>query len=113
IAEIYGHVDELKAKYERKHISEADPMKRSSLIDEDTLKAIHDEVLESPPDPTEQTSFRTKLPSSVGAEIVGIGRDEAERVSARTLRSALCLSGGGIRSATFNLGILQGLARHG
>ena len=28
-------------------------------------------------------------------------------------RSALCLSGGGIRSAIFNLGILQGLARHG
>jgi hypothetical protein len=27
--------------------------------------------------------------------------------------SALCLSGGGIRTATFNLGILQGLARHG
>src|SRR5258707_1170322 len=27
-------------------------------------------------------------------------------------RSALCLSGGGIRSATFNLGVLQGLARH-
>ncbi len=28
-------------------------------------------------------------------------------------RSALCLSGGGVRSATFNLGILQGLARCG
>jgi Patatin-like phospholipase len=27
--------------------------------------------------------------------------------------SALCLSGGGIRSATFNLGVLQGLARSG
>jgi len=27
-------------------------------------------------------------------------------------RSALCLSGGGIRSATFGLGVLQGLARH-
>jgi hypothetical protein len=27
--------------------------------------------------------------------------------------AALCLSGGGIRSGTFNLGILQGLARHG
>src|SRR5216117_690155 len=26
-------------------------------------------------------------------------------------RTALCLSGGGVRSATFNLGILQGLAR--
>jgi hypothetical protein len=28
-------------------------------------------------------------------------------------RAALCLSGGGVRSATFNLGILQGLARAG
>ncbi len=28
-------------------------------------------------------------------------------------RAVLCLSGGGIRSATFNLGILQGLARYG
>src|SRR5207237_5108840 len=28
-------------------------------------------------------------------------------------RSALCLSGGGVRSAVFNLGILQGLARAG
>jgi hypothetical protein len=28
-------------------------------------------------------------------------------------RSALCISGGGIRSATFGLGILQGLARCG
>src|SRR6266436_1554676 len=28
-------------------------------------------------------------------------------------RSALCLSGGGIRSGTFNLGVLQGLARNG
>jgi hypothetical protein len=28
-------------------------------------------------------------------------------------RSALCLSGGGVRSATFNLGVLQGLARCG
>src|SRR5262245_41406917 len=27
--------------------------------------------------------------------------------------SALCLSGGGIRSATFNLGVLQALAKHG
>src|SRR5262249_41223140 len=25
----------------------------------------------------------------------------------------LCLSGGGVRSATFNLGILQGMAKHG
>src|SRR6185436_4697865 len=38
---------------------------------------------------------------------------DVDRNAAKTLRSALCLSGGGIRSATFNLGILQGLARHG
>ena len=30
----------------------------------------------------------------------------------RPQRSALCLSGGGIRSAIFGLGILQGLAKH-
>ncbi|HEV8715309.1 MAG TPA: patatin-like phospholipase family protein, partial [Candidatus Binatia bacterium] len=28
-------------------------------------------------------------------------------------RAALCLSGGGIRSATFGLGVLQGFAAHG
>ena len=28
-------------------------------------------------------------------------------------RAALCLSGGGIRSATFSLGVIQGLARAG
>ncbi len=31
----------------------------------------------------------------------------------RRPRAAICLSGGGIRSATFGLGVLQGLARHG
>jgi hypothetical protein len=31
----------------------------------------------------------------------------------RSNQAALCLSGGGIRSATFGLGIVQGLARHG
>ncbi|HSU12568.1 patatin-like phospholipase family protein [Longimicrobium sp.] len=36
------------------------------------------------------------------------GRDEAHRPL-----SALCFSGGGIRSATFNLGVLQALARFG
>jgi hypothetical protein len=46
----------------------------------------------------------------------GPGDGEAERLKALHLRihergpSALCLSGGGIRSATFALGVLQGLA---
>src|SRR5262245_14209694 len=34
------------------------------------------------------------------------------RLKGDTARSALCLSGGGIRSASFGLGILQGLARN-
>ena len=38
---------------------------------------------------------------------------KGKNLSACSMRSALCLSGGGVRSATFNLGILQGLARHG
>lgn len=51
-----------------------------------------------------------------------LGADEALRVEAQALRSgagdaapssALCISGGGIRSATFALGAIQGLAEHG
>lgn len=38
---------------------------------------------------------------------------ELTRELARAKSAALCFSGGGIRSATFNLGVLQGLARHG
>jgi len=48
-------------------------------------------------------------------------RDEGERLATlfRAVdrldprRAALCLSGGGIRSATFSLGVIQGLARAG
>jgi hypothetical protein len=47
-----------------------------------------------------------------GGGLFGTAR-EAREARGRAQRSALCLSGGGIRSATFNLGILQGLARHG
>jgi hypothetical protein len=37
---------------------------------------------------------------------------DADNDKAQPPLSALCLSGGGIRSATFNLGVLQALARH-
>ncbi|HVF67474.1 MAG TPA: patatin-like phospholipase family protein [Pyrinomonadaceae bacterium] len=47
-------------------------------------------------------------------EKLGPGASQKDvRAEAQTLRSALCLSGGGIRSATYNLGAIQGLARHG
>ncbi|GFO56932.1 hypothetical protein GMSM_39390 [Geomonas sp. Red276] len=41
------------------------------------------------------------------------GRQAELRRQKRTSLSAICLSGGGIRSATFNLGILEGLAEKG
>jgi Patatin-like phospholipase len=44
-------------------------------------------------------------------KIATLGTDAGARASEPL--SALCLSGGGIRSATFNLGVLQGLAKIG
>jgi hypothetical protein len=38
---------------------------------------------------------------------------DAYQVAAELRLSGMCFSGGGIRSATFNLGVLQGLAAHG
>jgi hypothetical protein len=45
---------------------------------------------------------------AVSGIYAGIHKLQSER---RQTRTALCLSGGGVRSATFNLGVLQGLAR--
>ena len=116
IADIYGHVDELKAKYETEHISETDDAKRKEKVEASMYKALHDEALGSPVVAGSTTSTSVEKPQSQNGreqKDPGITRRQAERVAAGTLRSALCLSGGGIRSATFNLGILQGLARHG
>ncbi len=60
-----------------------------------------------PPEPSAAPVKEIALPKEVDRAL------KAKRLDASTRRSALCLSGGGIRSATFNLGILQGLARHG
>ena len=59
---------------------------------------------------------RWLLDETYADEIEGIDQSITKKYYAaiRTQNhSALCLSGGGIRSATFNLGIMQGLARHG
>jgi hypothetical protein len=52
-----------------------------------------------------------KCKKELGARLVPVLYEISRKLPNR--RSALCLSGGGIRSATFNLGILQGLARYG
>src|SRR5215467_4633059 len=52
--------------------------------------------------------------ASVDADAAGSESKGYEAVHGRsTPLSALCLSGGGIRSATFSLGVMQALARHG
>src|SRR2546425_870115 len=51
--------------------------------------------------------LKKALSKNLIPELYGISRSLSNK------RSALCLSGGGVRSAVFNLGILQGLARCG
>jgi len=61
------------------------------------------------------------LEGALPQEAPKLERDEGERLATlfRAVdrldprRAALCLSGGGIRSATFSLGVIQGLARAG
>ncbi len=48
-----------------------------------------------------------------GAEPGPVGAGEVLRRHATAAHAALCLSGGGVRSASFGLGVLQGLARAG
>jgi len=66
---------------------------------------------------------RRKTWNDLGRPGHGVAKDELDRAEAvftdlvlkllhTGRRSALCFSGGGIRSATFGLGVLQGLAAH-
>ena len=67
------------------------------------FKFLHDERL--PPDYRSSSEPETRL-KGLWRAVHGLKDKGAER-------AALCISGGGIRSATFGLGILQGLARCG
>lgn len=59
-------------------------------------------------------SERELLRSGVGPSGVGpSGADSGGADSSGSPLSALCISGGGIRSATFGLGVIQGLAERG
>ena len=57
-------------------------------------------------DPRHQDNLRELF------QMIGTLDADADSSKAQPPLSALCLSGGGIRSATFNLGVLQALARH-
>ncbi|MBI1786108.1 MAG: patatin-like phospholipase family protein [Acidobacteria bacterium] len=60
----------------------------------------------------EYRSLRTDFPAAAGADEAQKLKAIYSAVHAREPLAALCISGGGIRSATFALGVLQGLARY-
>src|ERR1044072_9442390 len=84
-------------------VPEFELLKNDSSYDKGTIKKIYNLMYDA------QRRQIAELRGGTGADIPS----DADRAAAKTLRSALCLSGRCIRSATFNLGILQGLARHG
>lgn len=79
--------------------SSADPSLPLHEVLESEFVALHGEL---PGDYPDSADSETRL-KSLWAAVHGL----------KEKRAALCISGGGIRSATFGLGILQGLARCG
>jgi hypothetical protein len=82
-----------------KEVSSSDSSLRLHEVLEAEFVALHGEL---PPNYPSSSEPKTRL-KGLWAAIHGLNEK----------RAALCLSGGGIRSATFGLGILQGLARCG
>jgi hypothetical protein len=128
VADIYGTVQDLSWKYEQEHADIEDEAERKAkayraALEELKVKALRGQqaratALEARPDADKHEAVEDEDDTNTNDGGLkhaheGISAERAEKIAARGLRSALCLSGGGIRSATFNLGILQGLARHG
>lgn len=70
-------------------------------------------MAEQPERMTRLEALRAELAAVRGAPVAADDEAELRRRAHEMDLSALCLSGGGIRSAAFNLGVLQALARHG
>jgi len=106
VADTYGHLEDLRSQYLEDHADVEDETEREQLVREAIFEQIRKEALRKEHDPAKGTG------SGKVKDAAGMTTEMVEKVVAQTQRSALCLSGGGIRSATFNLGVLQGLARH-
>lgn len=110
IMEILGVTDDLVNKYRRRFAAEKDP----KILEHKIESALIREIRKRSSLPEEADGANSKgTGDGKTKQKDGMTVKKATRLAALTQRSALCLSGGGIRSATFNLGILQGLARHG
>ena len=106
-------------------IRHADAQHAATALDAAGVRQTLAQLQQTPLEPGELSRVNQRLleaayPGLVGRidwETAGATYDDRLRWMYTVIRqrrhTALCLSGGGIRSATFNLGILQGLARHG
>src|SRR5436190_17903270 len=86
-------------------IAEHNAQSKVRLSDDD-VDALLKRVTEQFADISDTHERATKIHDAMLSEFFGWLRRNKIR------RTALCLSGGGIRSGTFALGLLQGLARH-
>ncbi|MDT4898062.1 MAG: hypothetical protein QOH25_3139 [Acidobacteriota bacterium] len=94
----------------RRLLEEAYPRELRPRLPQDELESVRESLLEEIVDESGLKQIqRSKAKRDNDLHVSTIHSIIYERDGKR---SALCLSGGGIRSATFNLGILQGLARH-
>jgi hypothetical protein len=106
-----GHPQGKKLGYvNRLLLEEAYPRELRQKLPDDEIESAHERLLEEILDESKvEQAHRGKARWYSELHVSTIYSIIYER---DRKRSALCLSGGGIRSATFNLGILQGLARH-
>jgi hypothetical protein len=109
VAEIFGRLADIRAGHKDEAEKAKSAAERKKITDSEILEALD----ESEEEATEWEAGSKGTGSGRTKKIKDVSLADAEKKVAQTLRSALCLSGGGIRSAIFNLGILQGLARHG
>jgi hypothetical protein len=120
----HRHIRGLRDRF-RKQFTHSESLVNNAILyeasaDDDLINVLSQEFetnkLQAPSEaePEDKKAFvERRLAETYNASTGNETPIDVDRTAAKTLRSALCLSGGGIRSATFNLGILQGLARHG
>lgn len=116
VADILGRVDDLRCKHEEERAriaaestQQGKKAERTYNVNQKVLEDVVGKVGAAP----EWEAGVKGTGSGKAKPVKEVTLADAEKKLAQTYRSALCLSGGGIRSAIFNLGILQGLARHG
>lgn len=108
VSDVLGEINNLYRAFAKEADDIQDDAERERFIEGRVFETIHARAKNIAT--LQQATDNGSGPPAYESPMTGF---EAEKLAGCTMRSALCLSGGGVRSATFNLGILQGLARHG